>query len=98
VNSSGCQKLEELLKVPPQLRSARRSLSNTVNRNGHPDFYAISVCLRLAEEAGYIIVEWNKSHWRCNRRSAYRVPPSHPAVRKHSRVTKTGKMLSLVSG
>jgi len=71
---------------------------NAVNSGGHPDFYAISVCLDLAEEDGLIIVE--RTRGQCSyrpRRSAYRLPPSHPMVRKFSRVTTTGKLLSLVT-
>jgi hypothetical protein len=71
---------------------------NAVNSNGHPDFYAISVCLDLAENDGLIIVERTGAGYSYkSRRMAYRLPPSHPMVRKASRVTSTGKLLSVVS-
>jgi hypothetical protein len=71
---------------------------NVVNSEGHPDFYAISICLDLAERHKLIIVERTRGQYSYNyRRSAYRLPPSHPMVRKHKRITPTGKLLALVT-
>jgi hypothetical protein len=74
-----------------------QEIINAGNCEGWPDFVTISVCLDLAEEHRLIIVERARTKYSYSqRRSAYRLPPSHPMVRKAARQTATGTILSIV--